>query len=343
MQGAGLVPSACGPQIAISALQPAWQRTRSGKDAVAVFGLHAAADPIGSGDKTGERGRDMAPNSTRRTRAALTSRVTVLAWFGCIALSGPLSAQPLQILPPKPAAAKPAGPRPLPLPPMRPPGLGMPRIAEAATVQAASVGAVAPAAAEAARTTQAPPVTRARSGAPATREEAIERLNAYLNSFTTLQGNFIQHAADGRRLEGRIYIQRPGKMRFEYEPPATIEVIADGTSVAVRDKRLATQDVYSLGQTPLKFLVRERMDLAREGTITGAAVDGDVLTLRLEDRTTLGGTSKIALKFDLAANVLRQWVVIDPQGYETSVSLYNLDTQRKPDAKNFVIDYQRKL
>jgi len=88
------------------------------------------------------------------------------------------------------------------------------------------------------------------------REEAIERLNAYLNSFTTLQGNFIQHAADGRRLEGRIYIQRPGKMRFEYEPPATIEVIADGTSVAVRDKRLATQDVYSLGQTPLKFLVR---------------------------------------------------------------------------------------
>lgn len=285
----------------------------------------------------------MASTSTRPNRAALTGRVAILACCGVLALSAPLGAQPLQILPPKPAATKPAAPRALPLPPVRPAGLGLPRVAEAPTVQAASVGAAAPAAAEPTRAAPAAPVTRARTAAPATREEAIERLNAYLNSFTTLQGNFIQHAADGRRLEGRIYIQRPGKMRFEYEPPATIEVIADGTSVAVRDKRLATQDVYSLGQTPLKFLVRERMDLAREGTITGAAVDGDVLTLRLEDRTTLGGTSKIALKFDLAANVLRQWVVIDPQGYETSVSLYNLDTQRKPDAKNFVIDYQRKL
>ena len=274
----------------------------------------------------------MTSKPTLRTKAAM------LAWFGCVALPSSLMAQPMQILPPKPAASKPIANRPLPLPPMRPPGLGLPRIAEAPAAPAAGAAVIA-----ATETTRAPAPVRAKAGAPATREEAIERLNAYLNSFSSLQGNFIQHAADGRRLEGRIYIQRPGKMRFEYEPPATIEVIADGTSVAVRDKRLSTQDIYSLGQTPLKFLVRERMDLAREGTITGAAVDGDVLTLRLEDRSTLGGTSKIALKFDLAANVLRQWIVIDPQGYETTVSLYNLDTQRKPDAKNFVIDYQRKL
>ncbi|KPF67801.1 hypothetical protein IP69_12145 [Bosea sp. AAP35] len=262
----------------------------------------------------------------------------MLAWLGCVALPSALLAQPLQIMPPKPAAAKPAANRPLPLPPMRPPGLGLPRVVETSAPQPVAAAVVTTDAPRG-----APAIVRAKAGAPATREEAIERLNAYLNSFSSLQGNFIQHAADGRRLEGRIYIQRPGKMRFEYEPPATIEVIADGTSVAVRDKRLATQDIYSLGQTPLKFLVRERMDLSREGTITGAAIDGDVLTLRLEDRSTLGGTSKIALKFDLAANVLRQWIVTDPQGYETTVSLYNLDTQRRPDAKNFIIDYQRKL
>lgn len=277
----------------------------------------------------------MTSTPTLRVKAAM------LTLLGCVALAAPLAAQPLQIQPPKPAVAKPAAIRPLPLPPMRPANLGLPRLAEASATQPASQGSAAVTATDATRTAAAP--ARSKAAAPATREEAIERLNAYLNSFTSLQGNFIQHAADGRRLEGRIYIQRPGKMRFEYEPPATIEVIADGSSVAVRDKRLATQDIYSLGQTPLKFLVRERMDLAREGTITGAAVDGDVLTLRLEDRSTLGGTSKIALKFDLAANVLRQWVVVDPQGYETTVSLYNLDTQRRPDSKNFVIDYQRKL
>ena len=68
-----------------------------------------------------------------------------------------------------------------------------------------------------------------------------------------------------------------------------------------------------------------------------------MLSVRLEDRSTLGGTSKITLKFDLASNELKQWVVVDPQGYQTSVALYDLDTQRRPDPKNFVIDYQRKL
>lgn len=259
-------------------------------------------------------------------------------------------AQPLQLQPPQPAAAKPAAarPRPIPLPPIRPADLGQSRTASNETPAATSpvVATTAAPAVEAAKPEAAKPAAapaKTKLPPPATQEEAIERLNAYLNSFTTLQGNFIQFANNGKRLEGRVYIQRPGKMRFEYEPPATTEVIADGTSVAVRDKRLGTQDVYSIGQTPLKFLVREKMDLSREGTITGASVDGDILSVRIEDRSTLGGTSKITLKFDLVANELRQWVVIDPQGYETAVSLYNLSLQRRADPKNFVIDHQRTL
>ena len=279
-----------------------------------------------------------------RLTPAVRASVLVATLVGCALVAGPLSAQPLQLQPPKPVAAKPAAPR-LVLPPPRPAGLGQARSAatEAAPVQAVATNAPAAAApaTETAKPAAAP--ARGKQAPPATQEEAVERLNAYLNSFQTLQGNFIQHAANGRRLEGRIYIQRPGKMRFEYEPPTTTEVIADGTSVAIRDKRLATQDLYSIGQTPLKFLVRDKMDLAREGTLKGASVDGDLLTVRLEDRSTLGGTSKITLKFDLVANELRQWVVVDPQGYETAISLYNLDTRRRPDPQNFVIDYQRKL
>ena len=85
------------------------------------------------------------------------------------------------------------------------------------------------------------------------------------------------------------------------------------------------------------------MDLARDSTVTGVSTKGDILSVTIEDRSTLGGTSKITLNYDLAANELRQWVVIDPQGFETSVSLYNLDTQRRPDPKNFVINYERVL
>lgn len=258
--------------------------------------------------------------------------------------AGPVVAQPLDIKPSgQPAAAARPAQRALPLPPVRPPGLGMPRT-EAVQVQAtAPAPAPAPVVTANNEPRAASPAKASRPSAPLSKAEAVERLNAYFNSFSTLQGDFIQFAADGRRFEGKLYVQRPGKMRFEYRPPVTMEVVADGTSVAIRDRKLATQDLYSIGQTPLKFLLKEQMSLERDTTVTGVSTKGDILSVKLEDRSTLGGTSKITLNFDLAANTLRQWVVIDPQGYETSVSLYNLDTQRRPDQKNFVIDYQRVL
>lgn len=265
---------------------------------------------------------------------ALAAAVLALAL-----VSGPAAAQPLDIKPGgQPAVARPAQ-KATPLPPIRPPGLGLPR--EEASEAAAPAPVVT--ANNAPHTAAAPAARPGRPASPLSKPEAVERLNAYFNGFSTLQGDFIQFAADGRRFEGKLYVQRPGKMRFEYRPPVTMEVIADGTSVAIRDKKLATQDLYSIGQTPLKFLLKEQMNLEKDTTVTGVSTKGDILSLKLEDRSTLGGTSKITLNFDLAANELRQWVVIDPQGYETSVSLYNLDTQRPPDQKNFVINYERVL
>ncbi|MFC5422142.1 outer-membrane lipoprotein carrier protein LolA [Bosea eneae] len=261
--------------------------------------------------------------------------------------AGQVSAQPLDIKPSgQPAAAARPAQRAIPLPPIRPPGLGMPRT-DAVQATATSSAPAAPAPAPVVTANNEPraatPAKSARPSTPLSKAEAVERLNAYFNGFSTLQGDFIQFAADGRRFEGKLYVLRPGKMRFEYRPPVTMEVVADGTSVAIRDRKLATQDLYSIGQTPLKFLLKEQISLERDTSVTGVSTKGDILSLKLEDRSTLGGTSKITLNFDLTANELRQWVVIDPQGYETSVSLYNLDTQRRPDQKNFVIDYQRVL
>jgi outer membrane lipoprotein-sorting protein len=266
------------------------------------------------------------------------------AALALVLASGQVSAQPLDIKPSAQPAAPRATQRAIPLPPTRPPGLGLPRT-DAVQAQAATP---APAAAAPVVTANnepraATPARSSRPSAPLSKAEAIDRLNTYFNGFSTLQGDFIQFAADGRRFEGKLYVLRPGKMRFEYRPPVTMEVVADGTSVAIRDRKLATQDLYSIGQTPLKFLLKEQISLERDTTVTGVSTKGDILSLKLEDRSTLGGTSKITLNFDLTANELRQWVVIDPQGYETSVSLYNLDTQRRPDQKNFVIDYQRVL
>ena len=258
--------------------------------------------------------------------------------------SGQVSAQPLDIKPSAQPAAPRTAQRAIPLPPIRPPGLGIPRNDATETVAAAPAAhASAPVVTATNEPRVATPARSSKPSAPLSKAEAVERLNAYFNGFTALQGDFIQFAADGRRFEGKLYVLRPGKMRFEYRPPVTMEVVADGTSVAIRDRKLATQDLYSIGQTPLKFLLKYQISLERDTTVTGVSTKGDILSLKLEDRSTLGGTSKITLNFDLTANELRQWVVIDPQGYETSVSLYNLDTQRRPDQKNFVIDYQRVL
>jgi outer membrane lipoprotein-sorting protein len=256
--------------------------------------------------------------------------------------SGPVYAQPLDIKPSAQPPAPRATQRAFPLPPIRPAGLGLPR-SDAPAQPIAAAPAQEPVVTANNEPRAASPAKSSKPSAPLSKAEAVERLNTYFNSFSTLQGDFIQFAADGRRFEGKLYIQRPGKMRFEYRPPVTMEVVADGTSVAIRDRKLATQDLYSIGQTPLKFLLKEQMNLEKDTTVTGVSTKGDILSLKLEDRSTLGGTSKITLNFDLAANALRQWVVIDPQGYETSVSVYNLDTQRRPDQKNFVINYERVL
>src|SRR6185503_6858192 len=123
----------------------------------------------------------------------------------------------------------------------------------------------------------------------------------------SLVGNFEQIGGDGRRLTGNLYLQRPGKVRFDYDSPATLEVIADGTSVAVRDSKLATQDIYPIGQTPLKFLLRDRIELGRDLKVTDAAPEAEGVRIAIEDESTLGGTSKITLYFDKDVTDLSRW------------------------------------
>lgn len=231
--------------------------------------------------------------------------------------------------------------QPAPLPPPRPASLGPRGDGTAGTAQAqASAQASAQAAAQApAQVATAPAAGRE----PLSDKAGVDLLNSYFNSYPVLSADFIQVGADGRRYEGKLYIQRPGKMRFEYKAPATIEIIADGTSVAIRDRKLATQDLYAIAQTPLKFLLKDKIDLSRDTTIKNVSSTRDALNVQLEDKATLGGTSKIALQYDRVANVLRQWTIVDPQGYETSVSIFNVDTQRRHDQRLFAINYERML
>ena len=172
--------------------------------------------------------------------------------------------------------------------------------------------------------------------------EIIQRANRFFTNLGTLTADFTQIGGDGRRLTGTLYLQRPGKLRFEYDRPATLEVIADGSSVAVRDRKLSTQDIYPISQTPLKFLLRERVNLGQDIRVTGVSNDGDAVRIQLEDRSTLGGTSKIILFFDPKVETLTQWRITDPQGFQTTLMLNNVERVAQLDQHLFIINYHTK-
>jgi outer membrane lipoprotein-sorting protein len=169
----------------------------------------------------------------------------------------------------------------------------------------------------------------------------IERINGYLSSVQTLVGDFVQVGPDGRRTDGQFYLQKPGRLRFEYNAPSPLELVADGKSVAIRDRRLATQDLLLLSQTPLRFLLSDRIDLFKEGNLINVHADDTFVTVTLEEKQTFGGTHRLMLMFAAQDLQLKQWTVTDPQGYDTTVALYNLDAGRKPDPGMFKINYDR--
>ncbi len=154
-------------------------------------------------------------------------------------------------------------------------------------------------------------------------------------------GNFVQVGPDGSRTEGNFYIQKPGKVRFDYNPPSPIDIVADGSSVVVRDRKLATQDLYPLSQTPLRYLLADHINLLRDTDVVSVSSDDTFVTVVIEEKVTMVGTSRLMMMFDAKDLTLKQWTVTDPQGYDTTVAVYNLDDGKKPDPNLFVINYQR--
>jgi outer membrane lipoprotein-sorting protein len=167
----------------------------------------------------------------------------------------------------------------------------------------------------------------------------IDKVNNYLSSVRELEGNFVQVGPDGGRTQGEFYISKPGKVRFEYDAPSPIELIADGQSVVVRDRRLATQDLYPLSQTPLRFLLSDHVDLMKDTNLVAVYADDVFITVVVEEKNGLVGTSRLMIMFSAKDMQLKQWTVTDPQGYDTTVAVYNLDTSKTPDPGMFKIDY----
>ena len=176
------------------------------------------------------------------------------------------------------------------------------------------------------------------SFAPAMAQDSRElaRISAYLNSISTLTGDFVQIDPDGIISEGQFYISRPGRIRFEYNEPNPALVIADGFWVGVVDKRYDSVDRYPLSETPLNLILKKNINLAEEGAVKSIQnSDGQMRVLAEDPDYPERGT--ITLVFGSNPLELRQWIISDAQGGNTTVALSETRAGVSVEPKQFVI------
>jgi outer membrane lipoprotein-sorting protein len=152
---------------------------------------------------------------------------------------------------------------------------------------------------------------------------SLSDLSRYLNTLGTAEGSFTQINADGSVSTGDIYLHRPGRMRFEYDGDDLL-VIAGGQQVAIFDGRSNTlPEQYPLSQTPLNLILARNVDLAGSGMVIGHGTDGAATRVLAQDpeRPEIG---TIELVFTDDPVQLRQWVITDSAGGQTTVELGDL-------------------
>jgi outer membrane lipoprotein-sorting protein len=150
------------------------------------------------------------------------------------------------------------------------------------------------------------------------RAQAIAMANRYLNSFSRLQARFTQSSPGGGQANGTVYIQKPGRMRFQYDPPAQLLVVADGSVVAVRDNELRTTERTPLRSTPLNIILGANVDLERNARVLRVSRSGPWSMITVRDRAgQMDG--QITLQFNNGE--LRSWDVIDATGARTRITL----------------------
>lgn len=154
--------------------------------------------------------------------------------------------------------------------------------------------------------------------------ETLDKVSAYLNSIHTLKGHFTQIGPQGQIDRGTFYIQRPGKIRFEYDAPSPVLIVSDGKTIAVANRRLNTVDRYPVSETPFAFFLSDNIDLSRGQMVM--AVKTEPGSIHLKARTSrLRYTSNLVFVFSSPGVELRQWTVTDAQGLTTTISLDGLE------------------
>lgn len=179
----------------------------------------------------------------------------------------------------------------------------------------------------------APPQASEYAAAP-DQAEILEKVNAYFNTLTNLEGRFLQTDPNGSEKKGYFYLERPGKVRFDYSLPSKQKIISDGEYLAVEDHDLNTADRYPLDSTPFRLLLKEKVDLAADAQIIAMDIGEKIVVITLEDKENRG-RGQIRLFFEWPELQLSEWIITDAQGLDTRIQLGNLEIGKAADPKLF--------
>lgn len=173
--------------------------------------------------------------------------------------------------------------------------------------------------------------------AAATEKLSLNAISKYINALGAVKGGFTQINADGTIGTGTIYIKRPGRIRFEYDPPEPVLVMAGGGQVAIFDtKSNQPPEQYPLKRTPLNLILQRNVNLGRANTVVGHDFDGKVTSVVAQDPENPEYGS-IRLVFSGPPIELRQWVITSGDGTQTTVILNDMQPGARMAASLFNI------
>ena len=169
----------------------------------------------------------------------------------------------------------------------------------------------------------------------AQKQENLKQIENYLNNIKTMQASFVQTASNGNTAEGKLYIQKPNKIRMEYNPPVDVDIIGDGDYIVYNDKELDQVTNIDYDDIPASLILANDVKLdGKEFQVTNYYQDAGItkITVQYMEKEDIG---PISLTFNNNPFELKQWSIVDPQSVEVTVSLYNAQKDVKLDSSLF--------
>ena len=164
------------------------------------------------------------------------------------------------------------------------------------------------------------------AGAQAQQQAGLQQVETYINSIRTLQARFVQSNPNGSNVQGTLYVSRPGKMRFQYDPPSQLKIVADGRQVTMWDPANKDFGQWPIGWTAASFLVMQPFKLSGDITVVANQRTPEGLLALTLVQTRKPQEGKVVVRLSENPMQLRGWSIIDNRGKKVDVALTNLQT-----------------